>query len=151
MEKNIRKVLFFSSFAIVAIVSYKIGQSTGFSRGYLYQTVYSASSRAHNKVIILKRLRSGETESAIDLLEMILDGDIVIHRENINSGNPPIPYSSIFPNISESEKKLMVKVAKYRKEHPSTSVDLGTKRTVKFVVEHYLKKENPNQKINQSE
>lgn len=88
-------------------------------------------------------MRSGDIEKAIELQEIILDGNILVYQGGMDDDPPPMPYRNIFPNIPESEEKIMIQVSTYREEYPSESVDLGVKRSVKAIVDYYVSKQEP--------
>ena len=140
MKKTILTICIIFLVAASAIFSYKLGVSHGFGIGYAYESTHSAPLRGVETVTALENLRAGKIEKAIKSLEMSLDGSIMVYYSGTSDFEPPEPYLSMFPNNKESERKIMVRVAKYRKENPSPIQEPQVKNTVDSAIKYFLQK-----------
>ncbi len=137
MKTNIYKFIFLLLFIITAVVAYQTGLSTGFSRGYVYQSVSSSPLEGIENVFVLKALREKDIEKAIEILENTLDSNIIFYQAGINDNDLSIPYPLKFPDARNTEKKIMIQIAKYRKEHPSLSKNIEFKKTIDRALNYY--------------
>ncbi len=119
-----------------AAIFFCFGLFQGFGRGYTYRDIHASPSGAFEKVILLERLRSGKLDSAINLLESQLDSDIISHRMGLEHG-PAFLHVMSYGDFSDAAKNLMIKVAKYRTDHPTQAEDPQIKAAINYVVRHY--------------
>lgn len=144
MKKNIRRILLLLLVVIASYASYQVGLSHGFGIGASYEVVHAGPASALNNVSVLRLLREGEVQDAINYLETILDGNIIVYRGDLVEGALPVPYRNIFPNAPDAEKKIMAQVAKYRITYPSQSTVPEVQRSVSEVVDKYApQKDHP--------
>jgi hypothetical protein len=86
-------------------------------------------------LFLLRKLRSGDSAGAIDLLEAGLDGGIV-------SLGSYLIYSDDKTLRAEAERTL-AKIAEYRRQFPSTQPDLETRKFIEDALNHASKSTAP--------
>lgn len=136
MKPWAKNTILFVSFVATAALFFYVGLSQGFGRGYTYRDIHASPSEAVSKVVLLERLRTGKIDSAISLLESQLDSEIISHRMGLDRG-PAFPHVISYGDTSETAKKLMIKVAKYRVDHPTQTENPQIKTEIDYVVRHY--------------
>jgi hypothetical protein len=85
----------------------------------------SAAAEAGNNLVVLESLRSGDIEKAITMLEIYLDGHVVVLGL--------LPESSMDPMKS----RLLNRVAQYRARFPRHSTDAEIDKAVADVLEKH--------------
>ena len=122
--------------AVVALVTLSTfaGGTYGFMQGYVHG-IGDTSARAAILTTTLRTLRGGDVTEGIALLESDLDTLIMEHWAT-NHREPPILSWFVHSINSEAaDRKLLSRVARYRKEYPS----LAVVPEVKDAIESHLK------------
>lgn len=119
----------------IGVVSYVTG-ALGYLMGGPQYTARFAPTDALYTVAVLKKLREGKTDQAIDLLEVQLDSRIVDH----STFNPNIAkwLDVISPIGNTNSDRLMTEVAKYREEYPTRAVDPEVREHINNHLKAYL-------------
>ncbi len=136
MKPWAKKLILSVSYVATAALFFYVGLSQGFGRGYTYRDIHASPTGAIEKVVLLERLRSGKVDSAINLLESQLDSEIISHRMGLDRG-PAFPHIKSYGDFPEAAKNLMIKVAKYRTDHPTPTENPQIKAEINYVVRHY--------------
>ena len=97
--------------------AFYVGSVVGFMTGSSYETSMAAASDGVITVGILRAIREGRTDSAIKLLETILDTKVLEHSFLEKERYSPF---DLF-RMNQHSEKFMVVIAKYRKEYPTES------------------------------
>jgi hypothetical protein len=123
----------------LALVSYFAGTSLGYDRGYAIGYAYhgfsNSSTNAYVTLSTIETLRARKTASAKEDLEQRLDTEIVEHWAGIVN----LPADAFIPTRQDEEsvRKLMGKVAAYRKKRPTRATDPAVRSAIEEVVARY--------------
>jgi hypothetical protein len=97
-----------------------------------------APASAAYSVAALKELRRGNSDQALSMLELSLDG-YFIDRWAFDQSKHPIA-SRVWPG--DTERVLMARAARYRLEHPSEHPDADVRLAICEVATRYAKPES---------
>jgi len=122
--------------------SFFIGSWYGFWSGINRIFEEKATSEGNFKVVILRDIRKGKSDEATKLLEMSLDGDILVYNsysemsssifDRIFDHYAPVARNQYGPNFMKS-------IAKYRKEYPSNA-EPDIKRHIEEILAKFSEK-----------
>jgi hypothetical protein len=118
MEKKMKSLLVFALvFFVGAIVGLVIGGYGGARYGMsfiLNECLYRDAGGVQSQVVILKHLRAGEIDQAIEVLEAHLDDDLIIF-------DPEEPYTDISDQAISEIDKAIQETREYRATNPRKS------------------------------
>ncbi len=97
--------------------AFYVGGVVGFMTGSSHKTGITAAVDGVTTVVILRDIREGRTDSAVKLLETILDTKIIAHELLVEEGYSPFDIL----RMNHDTGKFMVFIAKHRKEYPRES------------------------------
>ena len=126
-------------FLSLLIGTYYAGRSAGYTKGYdsgfAYHQFSNSSSNAFITLRNIETLNSRKRAVAMEDLEQRLDTEILEHWTGIVS----IPPEAVIPMRQDDEtvRKIMGKVAAYRKKHPSRTTNPVVRSAIESVVARY--------------
>ena len=135
MKKTLLTVFILAAIAGISYVSAALGYLMG---GPQYAARF-ASTDAFYTVTVLQKLREGNSEAAIELLESQLDNIIVEHSTFDPNVADWLDLLSPIPDANSASDKLMTIVAKYRVNHPSSEMDSEVGKHIDNHLDTYLK------------
>lgn len=119
------------------LVSLDIGGHFEGERLGLFNGLNSNSAvRASSIVSVLKKLRNGEIEKAIQHLELKLDNEIINHGLWLET-HPNKEEDKWYAEKTDFSKKSMIEVFAYRKNYPRKYVSTEIKSQIEKVVKEY--------------
>ena len=104
-------------------VSFYSGGVLGYLQGY-ESAKYFRDSDAYSTTLVLEKMRSGDLEAAINMLETRLDQEIVLCGTTEDAYRSPFNiFWFVFGRVPGSTHRiLLTAVAEYRKKYPSSSI-----------------------------
>jgi hypothetical protein len=135
----VKKVAASFVFLSLLVGAYYAGRSEGYSKGYdtgfTYHQFSSSSSNAFVTLRNIETFNSRKRAAAMEDLEQRLDTEIIEHWAGIVS----MPPDAVIPvrQDEETAKKIMSKVAAYRKKHPTRTTNPAYRSAIESVVARY--------------
>jgi hypothetical protein len=107
------------AWGVSLLASFYAGAVAGFNKGMISQLSRS-SDNGLNTTVILRELRSGKQQQAIDFLEIQLDSQIAqdVYGDASYCSAYNVPLRFIFPDSDAVHAVLMARVLQYREEYP---------------------------------
>jgi hypothetical protein len=118
MKRGHKRVLLLLAWAASLLVSNVAGGIVGFGQGMATQLGMSGSE-AFTTAVVLRELRSGNSDRALRLLEVKLDG--LIAQAVFGGRAYDSPYNVVrfvFPDQPQQNSWFLSKVLEYREKHP---------------------------------
>src|SRR5215831_11979751 len=110
-----RRTLKLVAAVVVGLLLLVGGLIVGYNAGYADSAASSASVQSVLTVNALRAIRENKTDEAIKRLETTLDGDLITSWALRDAWRPRAAISR------DNERKLLARVAEYRREFPSQS------------------------------
>jgi hypothetical protein len=130
-----KKVIWVLLIAALVFIAFIIGGIVGFNDGYAYHSFIASTSDAYLTLSTIESIDSNETVAAKAKLEQQLDARLIEHWAGLV--HKPLSFN-LLPQNEEAVKKLMGKVAKYRKAHPQKIENPQVKSAIEAVITRYV-------------
>jgi len=133
---SIVKILLWSLLVLTLVAgAFYAGGSMGYANGYAYHSYYNSTTDAYVTLRTIEMINSRKAAAAKEDLEQRLDTEIVEHWAGL--AGKPLDYFSPMRHDDEAVRKLMSKVAAYRKKYPSKTTNPDVRNAIETVVALY--------------